>query len=135
MSKTANDLTKFINNIYDSGCHYTSDEPKGCSTYDEEYITALMIQASPKWLQENISDLDPKAELWDMLASYMKCQTLETGSQILQYLVESSVAVYQERIKQQFELRRKSDPIYANEQRARAEEINRELYRFDQQRI
>lgn len=131
----SDEIKKYINNLYDSGARGTSDDPNGCTTLDEEYLTALFIQSTPKWLLENTSELDVKNELWDMLSDYMKCQTLETGSQILNYLVENAVALYQPKVKRLFEDRIEMDPTYGQQTQLRREEIKRDLYVVDKGRV
>ena len=133
--KRTDELTKFVNNIYESGCHYSSDEPKGCSSFDEEYITALMIQATPPMLQENVSELDGQGQLWDLLAAYMKCQSLNNSSDLLTYLVENAVQLHRDRINLQFAARRMSDPKYDTERKAIREQMERDIYAEHNSRI
>jgi hypothetical protein len=133
--KISDDITKFVNHLYEAGCHYPSNEPKGCSSYDEEYLTALFIQATPKWLLENTSELDPKNELWDLLAAFMKSQEVDDGVMVLNYLVENAVKLHSEKISRLFSDRRDEDPSYGHERRVKHTETNRDLYNFQKTRI
>jgi hypothetical protein len=130
--KLSDDITRYANMLYDEGKRGTSDERNGCSSYDEEHLSALFILSTPRWLHPSIEQFDPKGELLDKLARYMKLQSLDNMSDVLDYLVEAAVALHKDKIQKLFDYRKDQDPNYEHERIARRNEIQGNIcYRED----
>lgn len=80
------ELLRFVNNII--------DERKELTTSDEEFISASIIQASPRYLLPGIDEMDTAMCLPDMLAAYMKTHDRDKGQDILDYMAASCVKFY-----------------------------------------
>lgn len=99
--KLPDEVLKYVNSLYDCGVRGNSDHPDGCSTLDEEMLSAMFIKSTPVYGLSALTGL-VNWQFWDLLAAYMACQSLENQSAFTNYIVEKVIAYYTPLIEQIF---------------------------------
>ena len=89
-----NELIKYVNNLYDQGYRAAAGEKDGISEFDQEHLIALIIKQTPLPFLPEISQLDPKNELMDLIANYMSKYGLDDMTDVMDFLVAKVVEFY-----------------------------------------
>lgn len=84
--KLSSDAIKFVNNLVDQGTPLND--------FDYQYITASIIQATPRSQLPGIHETEKDDQLLDLIAAYMKSHEPADGQDILDYMVTNLVNYY-----------------------------------------
>jgi hypothetical protein len=87
-------IRKFVVNLYECGYRGLSDEPKGCTTFDEEYLASMLIQETPRPMLPDANAIDREGKLLDLIAAYMSQVSVENRDILMQYLVDNTIEYY-----------------------------------------